>query len=86
VAQFSRADQPVPRGEGVRLVDLLAGARRRNCRGSTVVEAGRQCRAAGRILDGALLVQAIRQADLLLVHKASSQALADRLVAMEQGR
>jgi Fe-S-cluster containining protein len=50
------------------------------------VEAGRQCRAAGRILDGALLVQAIRQADLLLVHKASSQALADRLVAMEQGR
>jgi hypothetical protein len=50
------------------------------------VEAGRQCRAAGRILDGALLVQAIRQADLLLVHKASSQALADRLAAVEQGR
>jgi hypothetical protein len=50
------------------------------------VEAGRQCRAAGRILDRALLVQAIRQADLLLVHKASSQALADRLAAVEQGR
>jgi hypothetical protein len=50
------------------------------------VEAGRQCLAAGRILDGPLLVQAIRQADLLLVHKASSQALADRLAAVEQGR
>jgi Fe-S-cluster containining protein len=50
------------------------------------VEAGRQCRAAGRILDGPLLVQAIRQTDLLLVHKASSQALADRLAAVEQGR
>jgi Fe-S-cluster containining protein len=50
------------------------------------VEAGRQCRAAGRILDRALLVQAIRQADLLLVHKAFSQALADRLAAVEQGR
>ena len=37
------------------------------------VEAGRQCRTAGRMLDAALLVEAIRQADFLLVHKASSQ-------------
>ena len=50
------------------------------------VEAGRQCRAAGRMLDAALLVEAIRQADLLLVHKTSSRALADRLAAVEQGR
>jgi hypothetical protein len=50
------------------------------------VEAGRQCRMAGRMLDRALLVEAIRQSDLLLVHKASSEALANRLAAVEQGR
>jgi hypothetical protein len=50
------------------------------------VEAGRQCRSAGRILDRPLLVAAIRQADLLLVHQVSSQALADGLAAVEQGR
>ena len=48
------------------------------------VEAGRQCRTAGRMLDAALLVEAIRQADLLLVHKTSSRALADRFAAVEQ--
>jgi hypothetical protein len=50
------------------------------------VEAGRQCRTAGRMLDAALLVEAIRQADLLLVHKTSSRVLADRIAAVEQGR
>lgn len=49
-------------------------------------EAGRQCRAAGRILDRPLLVEAIRHADFLLVHKASSQELANRLAAAEPGR
>jgi hypothetical protein len=49
------------------------------------VEAGRQCRTAGRTLDRPLLVEAIRRADLLLVHKVSSQALANRLAAVEQG-
>jgi hypothetical protein len=38
------------------------------------------------MLDAALLVEAIRQADLLLVHKTSSRALADRFAAVEQGR
>jgi hypothetical protein len=50
------------------------------------VEAARQCRTAGRLLDRSLLLEAIRQADLLLVHKVDSQALADRLSAVEQGR
>jgi hypothetical protein len=49
------------------------------------VEAGRQCRTAGRTLDRPLLVQAIRRADLLLVHKVPSQALANRLAAVELG-
>jgi len=43
------------------------------------VEAARQCAANDRTLDGALLKEAIRQADLLLVHLASREALADRL-------
>jgi len=43
------------------------------------VEAARQCEASGRRLDAALLKEAIRQADLLLVHLASREALAERL-------
>jgi hypothetical protein len=49
------------------------------------VEAGRQCRTAGRTLDRPLLLEAIRRADLLLVHKVPSQALANRLAAVELG-
>lgn len=40
-----------------------------------VVEAARQCLAAGRALDAELLKQAIRQADLLLVHYADGRVL-----------
>jgi hypothetical protein len=47
------------------------------------VEAGRQCGLAARVLDQSLLIEAFRQADLLLVHKASSQALADALAAVD---
>lgn len=43
------------------------------------VEAARACGAAGRPLDRHLLVRAIRQADLLLVHYADSLAMAQRL-------
>ena len=50
------------------------------------VEAVRQCQTARRMLDRRLLTEAIRQADLLWVHKVSSQQLADRLAAAEQGR
>ena len=50
------------------------------------VEAGRQCGVAGRVLDRGLLIEAVRHADLLLVHKASSQTLAERVVAMETAR
>lgn len=39
------------------------------------VEAVRQCMQAGRSLDAGLLTQAIRQADLLLVHYADSRVL-----------
>jgi hypothetical protein len=52
-------------------------------RGVLRVEAGRQCAAAGRALDRHLLVEAIRQADLLVVHKVSSQVLAHRLAPVE---
>ena len=43
------------------------------------VEAARQCEANGRRLDAALLKEAIRQADLLLVHLASREVLAETL-------
>jgi hypothetical protein len=42
------------------------------------VETARQCAAAGRPLDGASLLEAFRMADLLLVHEADAQTLADR--------
>ena len=54
-------------------------------RGVLRVEAGRQCAAAGRVLDRPLLIEAVRQADLLVVHKVSSEALADRLAPVEAG-
>ena len=47
------------------------------------VEAARQCAKARRVLDRPLLVEAIRQSDLLLVHKVSSRMLAERLARME---
>jgi hypothetical protein len=41
------------------------------------VEAARECRAAGRRLDAALLREAFRAADYLLNHLATGQALAE---------
>jgi len=47
------------------------------------VEAARRCASAGRPLDAILMKEAIRAADLLLVHLASPEALARRLSAAE---
>jgi Fe-S-cluster containining protein len=47
------------------------------------VEAARHCESAGRALDEALLVEAFRSADLLLVHLASREELARRLSDIE---
>jgi hypothetical protein len=47
------------------------------------VEAARQCDLARRPLDAPLLLQAFRMADLLLVHRADSQSLADCWSAAE---
>ncbi len=47
------------------------------------VEAARQCAKGGRVLDRPLLIEAIRQSDLLLVHKVSSRMLAERLARVE---
>ncbi len=49
------------------------------------VEAARQARAAGRVLDAPLLLEAIRQSDLLLRHLCDRQGLADQWNALEQG-
>jgi hypothetical protein len=49
------------------------------------LEAARACAAASRPLDTALLREAIRAAELLLVHKADSQVLASRLSWVEDG-
>jgi hypothetical protein len=46
-------------------------------------EAARGCAEAGRALDAELLVQALRRADLLLVHLADPEALAVRLSRCE---
>jgi len=60
-------------GRGLRwTVTALAAAR-----AVLLVEAARQCGLAGRVLDRPLLVEAIRQSDLLLVHKVSPKKLAD---------
>ena len=45
------------------------------------VEAARACAEAGRTLDRELLIEAIRSADLLLLHLASRRELARRLSA-----
>jgi hypothetical protein len=66
-------------GQGVRSTIAALAAARAVLR----VEAGRQCARAGRMLDRSLLIEAIRRADLLLVHMASSEALAARLAAVE---
>jgi hypothetical protein len=42
-------------------------------------EAARGCAEAGRALDAAQLKEAVRRADLLLVHLADPEALARRL-------
>jgi hypothetical protein len=49
------------------------------------IEAVRACAKAARPLDASLLRDAIRQADLLLVHKADRQTLASALSAAEFG-
>jgi hypothetical protein len=49
------------------------------------VEAVRHCVEAGRRLDEALLLQAFRSADLLLVHLASREELARALSGIEEG-
>jgi hypothetical protein len=49
-------------------------------------EAARGAAEAGRPLDAALLKEAIRRADLLLVHLADPEALARRLSRCESGR
>jgi Fe-S-cluster containining protein len=46
-------------------------------------EAGRGCRASGRRLDAGLLKEALRRADLLLLHLADPEALALRLSRCE---
>lgn len=51
------------------------------CHAVLRIECARACGVAGRPLDRDLLVQAIRQADLLLVHYADSLAIARRLSA-----
>ncbi len=50
------------------------------------VEAARLCAAAGRPLDEPILIEAMRAADLLLVHLADPKTLAARLSKIEQGR
>jgi hypothetical protein len=47
------------------------------------LEAARACARAGRRLDSSLLRDAIRQADLRLIHHVESQRFADRLSAAE---
>jgi hypothetical protein len=49
------------------------------------IECGRACAAAGRPLNRALLTQAFRQTDLLLVHEMDSRPFARRLSAGEEG-
>ena len=50
------------------------------------VEAARQCGWLGRDLDRELLTEAIRQTDLLLVHYADPQLLADAATSASMGR
>ena len=50
------------------------------------VEAVRHCAEADRMLDEALLIEAFRSADLLLVHLASREELARRFSAVEEAR
>ena len=50
------------------------------------VEAGRVCSDVGRPLDQAILTEAFRAADLLLVHLSDPKALAARLSVIEQPR
>lgn len=68
-------------GRGVRtVVASLACAL-----GVVRIEAARQCAAAESPLNASLLLQAIRQADLLLIHKADRGQLALELARVENG-
>ena len=68
-------------GEGLRTTALGL----RVALGVLRAEAARGCAEAGRTLDAALLEQAVRRADLLLVHLADPAALAERLGRWEPG-
>jgi len=72
----------VLQGEGLRAAVLGL----RVARGALRAEAARGCAEAGRSLDAALLEQAVRRTDLLLVHLADPVALAGRLSRWEPGR
>jgi hypothetical protein len=69
-------------GEGLRTTVLGL----RVALGVLRAEAARGVAEAGRALDADLLKEAIRRADLLLVHLADPQALARRLSRCESGR
>jgi hypothetical protein len=66
-------------GQGLRTVLASLGAALDVLR----IEAARQCHAAARVLDEALLVEAIRSADLLILHLADREELARRLGVAE---
>jgi hypothetical protein len=71
----------VLQGEGLRTAVLGL----RVALGVLRAEAGRGCAGAGRTLDALLLKEAVRRADLLLVHLADPEALARRLGRVETG-
>ena len=62
-------------GEGLRTAVAFLGT----AWGVLRAEAARACADSGRALDAATLQQAIRRADLLLVHLAAPERLARRL-------
>jgi len=68
-------------GEGLRTAVLGL----RLALGVLRAEAARGCAEAGRALDAELLKEAVRRADLLLVHLADPEALARRLGRRERG-
>jgi Fe-S-cluster containining protein len=71
----------VLQGEGLRTAVLGL----RVALGVLRAEAARGCAEAGRTLDAELLKEAVRRADLLLVHLADPEALARRLARRESG-
>ena len=80
--------RPLPDGEGVCVLGdylrdgipaVLRGVEQ--ARSVLQIEAARQCARTGRPLDAALLKEAIRQSDLLLVHYADSSQLVSSTTA-----